>query len=434
MAYRLEANENVSTGIRRVILERVDQALNDLTNPDKDRDKGVHDARKNCKRIRAALRLIRGEIGDELYRQENIRIRDAARLIASARDSWVMVETLDKLVADFNEHLTPNTFAGVRRTLLKQYKKVKQLAQESEETIPKVVETLQAARQVENLPILRENFSVFREGLQRNYRQGQRAMINAYAQPTPEMFHEWRKRVKYLWYQIEILVALWPNMLTNLAEELHTLSEYLGIDHDLAVLRRTVLDNPDGFVEEKELLLLVTLIDQKRLALQAAARPLGERIYFDPPQIFTRRINRYWKAWRAEDERQQVKIIHKIQKASPPSMHSVNGWLTTGEIACRLEISPAKVRELIRAGKLPAEKVGNIWIVMAGDASMLSSPAGQETDEVWQPLLGTREAADRLGTSPVVVRKLIHAGDLLATKAGRNWVIKESDIPQSLLT
>src|SRR3970282_1293730 len=103
MAYRLEANENVSTGIRRVILERVDQALNDLTNPDKDRDKGVHDARKNCKRIRAALRLIRGEIGDELYRQENIRIRDAARLIASARDSWVMVETLDKLVADFNE-------------------------------------------------------------------------------------------------------------------------------------------------------------------------------------------------------------------------------------------------------------------------------------------------------------------------------------------
>ena len=109
-------------------------------------------------------------------------------------------------------------------------------------------------------------------------------------------------------------------------------------------------------------------------------------------------------------------------------MHSVNGWLTTGEIACRLEISPAKVRGLIRAGKLPAEKVANIWIVMVGDNTTLSSPAGQETDEVWEPLLGTREAADRLGITPVVVRKMIHAGDLLATKAGRNWVIKESEI------
>jgi hypothetical protein len=121
MAYRLEANELISTGIRRVLLERVDTAIDDLTNPEKDRNKGVHDARKNFKRIRAALRLIRGEIGDELYRQENVRFRDAARLIASARDSWVMVETLDKLVEEFHELLAPNAFVGVRQVLLRQY-------------------------------------------------------------------------------------------------------------------------------------------------------------------------------------------------------------------------------------------------------------------------------------------------------------------------
>ncbi|NJN43472.1 MAG: CHAD domain-containing protein, partial [Anaerolineae bacterium] len=109
--------------IRRVLLERVDAAFDDLTNPEKDRNKGVHDARKNFKRIRAALRLVRGEIEETLYQQENVRFRDAARLIASARDSWVMVETLDKLIEEFHTFLTPNAFVGVRQVLLRQYKK-----------------------------------------------------------------------------------------------------------------------------------------------------------------------------------------------------------------------------------------------------------------------------------------------------------------------
>jgi CHAD domain-containing protein len=319
MAYRLEAHESVSTGTRRVLLERVTDALNDLTNPAKDRNKGVHDARKNFKRLRAALRLIRGEIGEKAYQQENVQFRDAARLIASARDSWVMVEALDKLVAEYQEYLAPNAFAGVRQTLVTQYELVKEQALEGEDTIPAVVETLQAARtRLKKLPIQHENFTVFREGLQKIYAQGQKAMQLAYTHPSPEMFHEWRKRVKYLWYPIEILTLLRPNVLANLAEELHTLSEYLGDDHDLAVLRRTVLDAPDGFSDEKELRLFITLIDQKRLSLQAVAQPLGERLYFDPPKIFTERIHQYWRAWRAEDETRQEKIIRKIQKASPP--------------------------------------------------------------------------------------------------------------------
>jgi len=75
MAYRLEADETISVGLRRTLMERVHQIINDLTNPAKGRDKGVHDARKNCKRIRAVYRLVRDEIGVEHYRQENVRFR-----------------------------------------------------------------------------------------------------------------------------------------------------------------------------------------------------------------------------------------------------------------------------------------------------------------------------------------------------------------------
>ena len=109
-------------------------------------------------------------------------------------------------------------------------------------------------------------------------------MHRAYADPNSEIFHEWRKRVKYLWYHLEILTELWPKVLSSLADELHTLSEYLGIDHDLAVLRSTILNQPERFVDEKELTLLISLIDQERLSLETLARPLGERIYSESPQ------------------------------------------------------------------------------------------------------------------------------------------------------
>ncbi|GAB4577659.1 MAG: hypothetical protein Fur0022_03900 [Anaerolineales bacterium] len=430
MAYRLEAHETVSMGTRRVLLERVQEALDDLTNPEKDRNKGVHDARKNLKRLRAALRLIRGEIGEEAYLQENVDFRDAARLIASARDSWVMVETLDRLAIEYQEYLAPGAFAGVRQTLVNQYETVKQRALESEDTIPAVVNILRSAHaRLENLPIQRENFAVFRAGLHKIYTQGQTAMTLAYTHPSPEAFHEWRKRVKYLWYQIEILALLWPNMLENLAEELHTLSEYLGEDHDLAVLRRVVLDDPDGFADEKELLLFISLIDQKRLRLQASAHPLGERIYFDPPKIFVARLEQYWKAWRAEDEARQAHLIEEIQKVSPPSLHSVEGLFTTREMAARLEVSIAKVRDLIHAQKLPAEKVGPVWVIKVGDPTQeISALPHHDEDNFWS----VRETADYLNIPPAKVRKLIYSSQLPATKVGRNWVIKESEA-QSLL-
>ena len=124
MPYRLEANETISSGIRRLLLERVEKIIVDLTIAPKGRDKGVHDARKSCKRIRAAYRIIRDEIGQELYRQENIRFRDTARLLAKARDTWVMIRTLDKLTNSHGENLPQGAFSGIRQRLTEQYERL----------------------------------------------------------------------------------------------------------------------------------------------------------------------------------------------------------------------------------------------------------------------------------------------------------------------
>ena len=101
--------------------------------------------------------------------------------------------------------------------------------------------------------------------------------------------------------------------------------------------------------------------------------------------------------------------------------------LTTADIATHLQISPRKVRQLIRNHKLPAEKVGTIWIVKAGSWHSPDSP--EEDAGIFDGvLLSTREAADHLNLTPVKIRKMIRSGQLPATEAGRIWVIREGDL------
>ena len=290
--YHLETNKLVSEGIKRIILERVDQAINDLVDPAIDRDEGVHDARKCFKRIRAILRLVRNGIGQDIYRRENICFRDCGRLLAPARDSFVMVETLDALVAHFAEELPMQTVADVRGKLLERYDTISRKVIYESTVIEDVVAILWEARErILELPIECEGFLALSKGLQRVYRRGRQAMIAAYADPHPEAFHEWRKHVKYLWYHLEILEMLWPNfLLDGLASELHQLSDYLGDDHDLAELHHTLTENLQVYGDKNALLTVARLIAQRRLELEMAARPLGERLYFDKPQVFIRQI------------------------------------------------------------------------------------------------------------------------------------------------
>jgi excisionase family DNA binding protein len=421
MPDHLTVHEMVLVDIRHLILEWIDQIINNLTNPAIDRDEGLHEARKNCKRVRAALRLVRDEIGDPLYHQENIRFRDAAWRLATARDSWILIDSLDKIILDHPGQLPSGAFEAVRVNLLKHYEDTLACEQADADHIPGILETLRAAfGPIENLPNQRGDFSAIQAGLRRVYLNGRRAMVQAYEEQAPAIFHEWRKQVKYLWHQVEILADLWPNVLMPLALELHTLSDYLGSDHDLAVLRLWVMEHPQDFSDQHELALLVTLIDQHRLTLEALARPLGERLYYDSPAAFTRRLKTYWQAWRTETEIRQTDLVEQIYRASPSFAALDRVLLTTTEVASYLATSPDRVRKLISESKLPAEKVGVIWVIKA-----VALPSQREAPALLGVLLSSREAAARMNTSPDQLRKLIHTGEIKATKIGRNWVIAE---------
>jgi len=294
-SYRLRTDEALPVGIKRIAVEQVERAIWQLTTPKNDRDIAVHDARKCCKKTRAVLRLVRDEIGQDTYRRENALYRDAARELSALRSSAVMAETLDALRERFANDLPPDAFVGVKNGLMDMHRRALRTAVKKGNLLTEVAEDIRAGRdRLLHLSLETKDFSTLRQGLRRVYRRGRRAMHISKAEPTTANLHEWRKRVKYLRYQMRILNPLESVIVQALATDLDTLSDLLGLDHDLAELAVLVQSTPQLTSSKKKLKSLLVLIDRHRPELQAEAFALGARIYEEKPRVFVDRLEGYW--------------------------------------------------------------------------------------------------------------------------------------------
>ncbi len=317
MGFQLQAGEPFINGIRRITIEEIDNALGQLSDPAFNQDIAIHDARKTGKRLRAVLRLIHDEIAYEYYAQENRHIRHVGRLLAPARDSAAMVESLDSLLSRFREiESTPqptelplnltqirsipeSSWTTLREILLKRHHAYLHHAIETD-VVPQVIAAFRETRlHVADWPIQQETFQAISGGLHRVYHRGRIRMAKSVQMTNTETLHDWRKRVKYLWHQLEIIQPIRPEMLVELSEALHTLSSHLGDEHDLAELQQLLVQNPlwlpDGHHQQ-----LLAMITYRRQECQANAWSLGRQLYIEEPDTFVNRLQSYWHSWRTE--------------------------------------------------------------------------------------------------------------------------------------
>ena len=124
--------------------------------------------------------------------------------------------------------------------------------------------------------------------MKQTYRRGRKAFKVADREPTDEHLHEWRKRVKDLWYQQALLEQLCPAELKPRAKQAKKLSQKLGDDHDLAVLAERLRAEPSLLGDA-----LLPLIAQRRAKLLRQVRKRGRRVYAERPKQFARRLRRY---------------------------------------------------------------------------------------------------------------------------------------------
>lgn len=87
-------------------------------------------------------------------------------------------------------------------------------------------------------------------------------------------------------------------------------------------------------------------------------------------------------------------------------------WMTTGEVAESMGVSPSTVRRWLNEDRLAGSRIGKRWLVVRPS----------------DPDMTVREAAKLLRAHPDTVRRWLADGRLPGYRQGRQWRIPREDV------
>ena len=307
---RLQMNqaETLSEGIKRVTMEQLEWGAAGFFDGEEWFSGAVHESRKSIKRVRSLLRLIRYELPPEVYRYEDRSLQKTGRMISEVRSANALAATARLVDGIYGDFLAPGAFGETIARLERRRDILELHALEDPNLVARIVRNLERAyhrysswptdpeaREVYGLGI-RDEYGAIAPGLRNTYGRGRREMVSAFTGTSPDAFHSWRKRAKYLRHQMEFLAPLWPEAIAATAVTLDRLGELLGEDHDLQELNELIHSRNDLCPDPRERSLFAALISQRRSELQVAAEVLGRRVYAEKPAWLEHRFGEYWES------------------------------------------------------------------------------------------------------------------------------------------
>lgn len=304
--FRLHPDEPLGQGLKRLAVGTLETSVSGFYDGEAAFPDAVHTARKSTKRLRSLLRLIRYEIGEKVYKYENNLLKDTARLLSDVRSATVVAMALEEMRQLYGSVLAQGALEEPAQRLAYRRDRAELRTMEDPEVVPTVVARLeQAHARYQTWPVgdearriygvgVRNTFEAIETGLKTTYGRGRMEMVRAYSNPAASNFHAWRKRVKYLRHQVEVLTPLWPEVIVGLGKTTEHVGDLLGTDHDLHELVELISTKPDLCPDPVERTLIIALAEQLRIDLQTAARILGRRVYAETPVSLTTRFSTYW--------------------------------------------------------------------------------------------------------------------------------------------
>jgi|HubBroStandDraft_1064217.scaffolds.fasta_scaffold121189_3 hypothetical protein len=285
------APDRSATGtVRRAALQHAENAIRALA-PARPSGNHVHRARKEIKKSRAALRLLRAALPAATYRREDAALRGAARTLNAVRDARVLVRTLDwlgrrRLVLGKD----PAVIALLRQLRRSRVHAQRQLSGRRLGLASARAGLRQVQLRAHRWRLGQHGWSRLGPAFQRIYRAGRRAGDAARRHPDTLALHEWRKQVQYLWHALQMLRPLQSSSHSKSRARARHLADCLGQEHDLALLESTVA----AYGQSADLVTepLQAAIERRRRALRAKAMDLGQRLYARRPQAMAARLGR----------------------------------------------------------------------------------------------------------------------------------------------
>ncbi|MCU9849849.1 CHAD domain-containing protein [Defluviimonas sp. WL0024] len=284
MAFAFElADRNAAKAVRRIVRDRLAASSALIADRSLPPAELVHELRKNIKKSRAALRLVRP--GLKAFGRENDALREAARLMEPLRDADVLSQTFDRIAAKL--HLPQATQIRLREALAAPQGD----APDTEAVYAAHAEAInEIAARAKGWKAHGSGFDALSGGLERSWEDARDALEKAASSPTPERLHRWRRRVKDHWYHARLLAPVWPEMMHPHVMAADTLGEMLGDVRDLATLIEALAG-----IEGGDEVCAQAAREEARLRTDAFA--LGLRFFREPAHGLSRRWRGWWEIW-----------------------------------------------------------------------------------------------------------------------------------------
>ena len=285
----LPLEENIR-GIQASVIEQL--GLPDAFR--KDPYAAIHETRKTIKRIRALLKMVRDGTGYGFYLRENRYFRDLSRGISLARDYDVLLDTLNFVASKTRKHAESRAEelkASIREA---RDRELETLSAPGGcfEKIPDAFD--RALKRMDSFLQHSGPIVSVKRGLRRTYRKGRRLLDPVRKTSDMHHTHEFRKSCRYLQFQMELLVPLYPALLKGYAGSIDSLTTKLGNIHDLQKLNVYLFEQ--GYstsVTEPDSPLIHTIQKQTRRSYSDVFA-LAPLVYAEKPGRFADRMQHYW--------------------------------------------------------------------------------------------------------------------------------------------
>src|SRR6266852_129048 len=294
MSYELRQGETLGENLRRICRKQIEGATAIAAGAQEPHDTPVHETRKHLKKARAALRLVRKEIGHGLFQEQDHCLRDVGRLISEIRDAEVRLQTVRQLQGI--THRRGRAVYGKLEAMLTLELEnfIAAFAEWQKQVIP-MLERAQTA--IDGWPLDHFSCKQLCRAVQASYKSARKALADAKTNPTTENFHRFRTRAKMLWHQLRILRPVNAMVVKNLGDELRSVGHLLGRAHDLSFLGERLRSEHGKSEWQREGHKLLAVIEISQGDLQRGAAELAERFFAERPRDFRACVASWLDDW-----------------------------------------------------------------------------------------------------------------------------------------
>lgn len=283
--YLPRPGETMAIVLKRILIDEITGARAIVSDPDLCREDAVHRTRRALKRVRslwAVLEPLPGANRDGRVRQ----VRDAGRLLSAARDADVMAAEARRLAARADDRSGPAALLLERRC-------AERARQAHLDTVPfdRVAARLRACEaDARSLPTGFAGGRLLADALSASYRRGRKDWRDIDDGASGKALHDWRKRVKQRRHLSAIVPIVTAVTCRSIQTDLEQLGEILGEEHDLAVMKHRLDDQPGLLATGEGLGDVLDLIGRRRRKLRKVALDLGGELYSLRGRAFEREL------------------------------------------------------------------------------------------------------------------------------------------------